>query len=426
MSEARAALRAGRWRFATRRPTRRPKSALGRSAKAALGRRASLDFGLKTGERGRNRRDVSYLWKGLLPVSRRSKKVHRVPRFPVYLRDLMPQALKRRRGHDNLLRNMGHVYRVDIFSLDPPRREAYKFAAGRFRDEVSQKGARHNHEYRRENPETRCLSPAPSPLVHACRPTVCLDTFKASPQVGQRVHLVNQPEPLASSHSLFESRQHPFRPNRRFHPVPAGSNPRRRLRFSGLLSRFRHCRRSCFRGLLRHVSTFLRPFAPGPLQALLHSYGRSDSCAPGSSAFLRHELRLLHAQVSLIHAPGLPTIPSPTTCGCSASSGHVTPRRVEPRLLPHGVSPNGNSGLRHSLAGSPHRTGRIEFLSVRTGRSPPAAPHPVSPRRSCRPITSYVDLERTFTPPTRCALRRTSADLEVGTCRAQARRYDHT
>ena len=89
-------------------------------------------------------------------------------------------------------------------------------------------------------------------------------------------------------------------------------------------------------------------------------------------------------QVSLIHAPGLPTIPSPTTCGRSVSSGHVTYRRIEPRLLPHGSSPNGNSGLRHSLAGSPHHTGRIEFLIVRTGRSPPAAPHPVSPRRSCR------------------------------------------
>ena len=116
-------------------------------------------------------------------------------------------------------------------------------------------------------------------------------------------------------------------------------------------------------------------------------------------------------QVSLIHAPGLPTIPSPTTCGCSVSSGHATHRRIEPRLLPHEVYPNGNSGLRHSLAGSPHHTGRIEFLIVRTGRSPPAAPHPVSPRRSCRPITSYVDLERTFTPPTRCALRRTSVGV---------------
>ncbi len=136
-----------------------------------------------------------------------------------------------------------------------------------------------------------------------------------------------------------------------------------------------------------HSSTFLRPFAPDPLQALRRSYGRSDSCPRrlGSAGIIvrRPPPRLLREQVSLIHAPGLPAIPSPTTCGRSASSGHVTLRRVEPRSLPHGSSPNGNSGLRHSLAGSPHLTGRIEFLSVRTGRSPPAAPHPVSPRRSC-------------------------------------------
>jgi len=133
-----------------------------------------------------------------------------------------------------------------------------------------------------------------------------------------------------------------------------------------------------------HSSTFLRPFALGPLRTLRRSYGRSDSCSPGSSALLRHEHRLSGQQVSLIHAPGLLTIPSPTTCGCCVSSGHVTRRRIAPRWLPHGTPPNGNSGLRLSLAGSPHHTGRIEFLIVRTGRSPPAAPHPVSPRRSCR------------------------------------------
>ena len=177
----------------------------------------------------------------------------------------------------------------------------------------------------------------------------------------------------------------------------------------------RHWAEDRYAAVHPHSSTFLRPFAPDPLQALRRSYGRSDSCSRrfGSAGIIVRQppLRLLREQVSLIHAPGLPTIPSPTTCGRSASSGHVTPRRVEPRLLPHGRTPNGNSGLRHSLAGSPHHTGRIEFLIVRTGRSPPAAPHPVSPRRSCRPITSYVDLERTFTPPTRCALRRTSAGV---------------
>jgi hypothetical protein len=203
------------------------------------------------------------------------------------------------------------------------------------------------------------------------------------PQRAQRVNLVNQPEPLTSLHPLFQGRQHPFRPNLRFRPIPAGSHSRHGLCFSGLLSRFRHCRRCLFRGFVRHVSTFLRPFAPGPLQALLRSYGRSDSCPPGSSALFGHELRLLHEQVSLIHAPGLPTLPSPTTCGCFVSSGHVTPRRIEPRSLPHGSSPNGNSGLRLSAADSPHPTGRIEFLIVRTSGSPPAALHLVSPRGSC-------------------------------------------
>ena len=174
----------------------------------------------------------------------------------------------------------------------------------------------------------------------------------------------------------------------------------------------RHWAEEMYAAVHPHSSTFLRPFAPDPLQALRRSYGRSDSCSRrlGSAGIIvrRPPPRLLREQVSLIHAPGLPTLPSPTTCGRSVSSGHATPRRIGPRLLPHGLTPNGNSGLRHSLAGSPRHTGRIEFLIVRTGRSPPAAPHPVSPRRSCRLITSYVDSERTSTSRIVCALRRTS------------------
>src|SRR5208283_322261 len=172
--------------------------------------------------------------------------------------------------------------------------------------------------------------------------------------------------------------------------------------------------------------TFLRPFAPDPLQALPRSSGRSDSCSPGSSAFFRHEHRLWHEQVSLIPAPDLPTLPSPTTCARSVSPRHVTCRWIEPRLLPHEAALNGNSGLRHSLADSPHHAGRIEFLIVRTGRSPPAAPHPVSPRRSCRLITSYVSSERTSTSLIVCAFRRTSADLQVGTCWPKGRRFSRT
>jgi len=174
----------------------------------------------------------------------------------------------------------------------------------------------------------------------------------------------------------------------------------------------RHSAKEGYAAVHPHSSTFLRPFAPDPLQALRRSYGRSDSCPRrlGSAGIIvrRPPPRLLRGQVSLIYAPDLPTIPSPTTCGRPVSSGHATHRRIGPRLLPYGSSPNGNSGLRHWLAGSPRHTGRIEFLIVRTSRSPPAALHPVSPRRSCRLITSYVDSERTSAFRIVCALRRTS------------------
>jgi hypothetical protein len=131
-------------------------------------------------------------------------------------------------------------------------------------------------------------------------------------------------------------------------------------------------------------STFLRSLRSRPVTALPRYYGRSDSCPPHSKTLRRNACSTC-GQVSLIHAFSLPTILSPTTSGGSALPGHVTPRQVEPRLLPYG-----NPGLRHCTAGSPPSASRIEFsfLSygrdfLRTGRSPPAAPHPVLPRRSC-------------------------------------------
>ena len=132
-------------------------------------------------------------------------------------------------------------------------------------------------------------------------------------------------------------------------------------------------------------------------------YGRSDSCPlrRGSArvSSRRPPVRLLRGQVSLIHALGLPTIPSPTTCGGSASPGYVTHGRVEPRPHPlKGSSPHGNSELRHCTAGSSPLAGRIEFSFLpygegflRTGRSPPAAAHPVSRRRSCSRLQVYVE-----------------------------------
>jgi hypothetical protein len=178
----------------------------------------------------------------------------------------------------------------------------------------------------------------------------------------------------------------------------------------------RHWRRCHLRRCLSSPSTFLRSLRSRPVMALHGSYGRSDSCPPQSWTLIINACSTC-GQVSLIHTLGLPTIPSPTTCRRSASSGHVTHRRVEPRPLPHGIPPNGNSGLRLSLAGSPRRTGRIEFRVfpywegfLRTGRSPPAAPHPVLPRRSCSRLQVTLTW-RGLSPLRPCAL---SGALAVG------------
>ena len=133
------------------------------------------------------------------------------------------------------------------------------------------------------------------------------------------------------------------------------------------------------------------PLGSRPVTAFPRYYEHSDSCPSGSSAFLGHELQLLYGQVSLIHLLGPPTILSPTTCARSVLPRHVTCGQIEPGLHPTtGAFSHENPGLRLSLADSPHHAGRIEFSFLphlgdflRTGRSPPAALHPVSPRRSC-------------------------------------------
>ena len=85
----------------------------------------------------------------------------------------------------------------------------------------------------------------------------------------------------------------------------------------------------------------------------------------------------LAGQVSLIHVHGLPAIPSPTTLRTPAAAfaRYPSARRASLRLF------GARSGLRHSLAGSPATPGRIEFVSLRTGHSPPVASHPASRRR---------------------------------------------
>ena len=169
-------------------------------------------------------------------------------------------------------------------------------------------------------------------------------------------------------------------------------------------------------------STFLRSLRSMAVTPLPRYYGRSDSCPPDSGTQVTSCACSTCGQVSLIHALGLPAIPPPTTCGCSVSPRHVPYRWIGPRRHPSlGSSPSGISGLRHWLADSPPLAGRIEFLIVRTSRSPPVASHHASRRDlALQRDRSYVRLQVTstwrgltvFTSLTNCAFRRTSPGRE--------------
>jgi len=139
-----------------------------------------------------------------------------------------------------------------------------------------------------------------------------------------------------------------------------------------------HSRWLLYRPVRPDSSTFLRSLRSIPITGLPRYYGRSDSCEAGSSApaFGQPERRFSPPQVSLIHVSDLPTPPSPTTPQALDAdfARYPSSRRVS-RLR--------RSRLHHFPAGSPTLTGRIEFVILRMDRSPPAAPHPTSRRRSC-------------------------------------------
>ena len=140
---------------------------------------------------------------------------------------------------------------------------------------------------------------------------------------------------------------------------------------------FRHLRSLKFQSISFSPSTFLRALRSIPITGFHRYYGRSDSCSVGSSvAWRQHEHRLCSEQVSLLHAPELPIPPSPITRQpfVVALVRYPLALRISRRI---------GSRLHHWLAGSPALTGRIEFVDLRMDRSPPAAPHPASQRRSC-------------------------------------------
>jgi len=139
-----------------------------------------------------------------------------------------------------------------------------------------------------------------------------------------------------------------------------------------------HSRWLVYRPVLPDSSTFLRSLRSIPVTGLHSYYGRSDSCEAGSlaPAIGQHERRFSPPQVSLIHVPDLPIPPSPTTPQALDVdfARYPSSRRV---------SHSRGSRLHLFPAGSPTLTGRIEFVTLRMDRSPPAAPHPASRRRSC-------------------------------------------
>jgi hypothetical protein len=164
----------------------------------------------------------------------------------------------------------------------------------------------------------------------------------------------------------FSEHQHPFRPERRVN-----------RRHSSSLSPIRHWRWPCRHRSTLFESTFLRSLRSTPVTELLRYYGRSDSCLLRLFGTWSMNSVSFHKQVSLIHASSLPD---------HSVSNHLThPRRrfVTLPLSATGFPVLQGSGLRLSHAGSSTAPGRIEFVILRTGRSPPAALHPASRRRSC-------------------------------------------
>ena len=125
-------------------------------------------------------------------------------------------------------------------------------------------------------------------------------------------------------------------------------------------------------------SIFLEPFAPPALpgfiatmvpltpagrSGLLPSAGLSASCTePSDHSVSNHP-------------------PSPRTLEF-AFYVQAEPRTQRVTECITSVRDHRGIGLRHSLAGSPRRQAESSSLALRTGRSPPVAPHPASRRRS--------------------------------------------
>jgi hypothetical protein len=188
--------------------------------------------------------------------------------------------------------------------------------------------------------------------------------------------LVSNEGPRLASQSRVdshkESRQQPPGPLRRFAPRHVCVAP------SGAVSPVGHYCRCVVRRLEPHDSTSLHPFAPPALPGLFATMG---ALTPGWPALRLAPTRRLGDRPGLSVSRAWSSEPSVSN-HLTAPIVALTPNpsaRWAPRLGRVRVS-----SFPSRLTGQP---GRIEFVNLRTTRSPPVASHLASRRRS------YVQLQ---------------------------------
>ena len=207
-------------------------------------------------------------------------------------------------------------------------------------------------------------------VIHPSRTVVGRYRGKGRPQRGDGVEFIDQTVPLAASDPLFESRQHPCRPDGWFGPglkLPCLSGS-----FTQRLRR-RDCHRCSSVRSRHHVSTFLHPFAPPALpgfDATMSALTPARGCACGL-------LNLAHIPCSLprrsLHFTGITfrALRLQTPHRLLRSLCHLSCQR---RRLPA----HRGSGLRLSIGSSP--VGTAESSSCHYGLPVRLALLPTPPR----------------------------------------------
>ncbi len=212
---------------------------------------------------------------------------------------------------------------------------------------------------------------------------------KSALKVCRRVDLIPQAMPLASSHPVFQGRQHTFSPNSRFNPGPAVSD------LSGRFSLGRHSSRLFILLSGTHVSTFLPPFAPHPLRRF---NATMEALTPVCLFPAYRSPCFTHSSVQTIPSPN--TVCSPVVALYPLPCSQLDRSPISRPFAfssSSGQRQNG-SRLRHRMAGSPETPGRNGFVILRTGRSPPVALHPASQRRSYSRLQAVAQTWRGLSP----------------------------